>query len=250
MNFKVLFLFLVLGYTFCSCEKNNCPKTMELTVSKTDISVGDDFQIIAPSGSGNEYFRWSGPGNFSSITSNILSIYNASYSSNGWYYCNKTLTDCNKTITDSIYVDVKLLQEAAPCTPTNNYLSFTSIPSVALTSVTFAMDQVYNGMSFTGNGAFGYPADFKVVFNSFNGNFDPPDGVYKTTGNVTFNVTQPFEDVSISFVYNSGYFHSVPGQKIYVTHIGGKVSVSMCNLTFSYVGTGLTTKCTAKLTKP
>jgi hypothetical protein len=228
-----------------SCEKSDCPNAMKLTISNPTPAIGESFEIKAPSLSGNGYFRWSGPGNFGSSTSNTLTISNAKYAGRGWYHCAKTMTDCNTTIRDSIFVDVKLKQEAPPCTPTNNLLAFSSIPNVTLNSVTFALDPVFNGMALGGSGAFGLPSSFKVLFNSYNGVFDPPDGVYKTTGVATFDVTQD----SISFIYSSGYFHCQPGQKIYVSHIGGKLSVKMCNLIFSYVGTGLTTQCTGQLTR-
>ncbi len=232
-----------------SCEKSDCPNSMKLTVSNPAPAVGESFEITAPRLNGNGYFTWNGPGNFGTSSSNQLSISSAKYAGRGWYHCAKTMTDCNTTIRDSIFVDVKLKQETPPCTPTNNLLTFSSIPNVTLNSVTFALDPVFNGMALGGSGSFGLPSSFKVLFNSYNGVFDPPDGVYTTTGVASFSVTQDFEEVSVSFIYNSGYFHSQPGQKIYVSHVGGKISVKMCNLIFSFVGSGLTTQCTGQLTK-
>jgi hypothetical protein len=234
-----------------SCEKKtDCPNSMRLTVSNPTPTVGESFEITAPALDGNGYFTWTGPGNFSGTIGNKLTISNAKYAGRGWYYCAKTVTDCNKTLRDSIFVDVKLKQNAPPCSPTNNLITFSSIPNLTVTSVTYGIDPTYNGMALMGSGAFGYPSSFRVLFNSYNGVFDPPDGVYNTTSVPVFDVTQDFEDVSVSFIYNSNYFHSQPGQKIYVSHVGGKVSVKMCSLIFSQVGSGLTTQCTGQITRP
>ncbi len=248
---KYPFTLLLICVIGISCEKKaDCPDSMKLSITNPTPKIGESFEITAPPMDGNGYYTWFGPGNFGSATnSNTLTIGYAKYAGKGWYHCAKTMSDCNKTIHDSIYVDVKLKQETPPCTPINNLITFSSIPNVTLTSVTFGMDPVFNGMALTGNGAFGYPSTFKVLFNSYNGVFDPPDGVYTTTGVSTFNITQDFEEVSVSFIYNSSYFHSQPGQKIYVSHIGGKVSVRLCDVVFSLVGSGLTTRCTGQMTK-
>lgn len=76
-------------------------------------------------------------------------------------------------------------------------------------------------MGVYGGNAFGYPS-LRVLFNSYNGNVEPLDGVYLTTDQLTFDVTQEYNIVSISFIYNGAFFHCEPNQKLYVSHINDK----------------------------
>ena len=246
MRTSLLILFAAAAL-FTSCKKQKiCPASMKLTVSNATPSIGGSFTITAPKETDNNVFQWYGPMQNLVGNSNTLEITNAKYSNRGWYYCSKSNGDCNDVLRDSIYVDVKLLQETPPCTLTNNYINCSNIPSVTLTSVTEGFDPTFNGTAVYGSGTFGYPS-FRVLFNSYNGNTEPIDGTYTTTNSLSFDVTQEYNEVSVSFLYSSIFFHCHPNQKLYVTHVNGKIQVSFCNMVFSS-GTYLST-CSGKMTK-
>ena len=228
----ILFVCILISVVSCTKQKS-CPDSMKLSVSNAAPLVGSTFTITAPKETDNNVFQWAGPFNGIATSGNVLEINNASYSNRGWYYCSKSNGDCGDVLHDSIYVDVKLLQETAPCNPTNNYITFSNIPSVALTSVTEFLDPTWNGIAITGNGAFGYPSTFKIVFNSYNGNVEPIDGTYITANAPIFDVTQQYNEVSVSFLYSSTYYHCHAGQKLYVTHVNGKIQATFCSMVFS-----------------
>ena len=220
---------------------------MKITVDKATPTVGETFVITAPKDSENDIYTWSGPAlyNYSPSNSPVLTVSNCKYSNRGWYYCSKGNNAC-KTLIDSVFVDIKLKQETPACNLTNNYVSCSNVPSVTLTSVTMRLDPSYNGMAMVGSGANGYPG-FTVLFNSYNGNFEPVDGVYITSDRQAFNLTQEYNAVSVSFQYSYFYFHCRPDQKLYVSHVNGKIQVSFCAMIFSD-GT-YTSTCSWKMTK-
>jgi hypothetical protein len=242
----VVFFAAVLSFSACT-KAPNCPAVLNLSVNNATTTIGGDFKITAPKESDNTTFQWYGPGINSTTNSNTLEKFNVKYSDRGWYYCSKANSECNTSLQDSIFVDVKLNQETPPCTLTNNYISCSNIPNVSLTSITQGFDPTFNGMAVYGSGSFGYPS-FRVLFNSYNGNTEPIDGTYTTTNSLTFDITQQYNEVSVSFLYSSIFFHCHPYQKLYVTHVNGKIQVSFCNMVFSSGSSTLTT-CSGKMTK-
>jgi hypothetical protein len=230
-----------------ACDKQpECPDSFKLETTNTAPTVGEPFTITASKES-NTFFQWSGPGQFGSNSSNTIDVSSAKYSHRGWYYCTKSNSNCNTVLHDSVFIDVKLKQETPPCTLTNNYVSCSNIPSVTLTSITEGFDPTFNGTAVYGSGSFGYPS-FRILFNSYNGNTEPIDGTYNTTSTLAFDVTQEYNDVSVSFLYSNIFFHCRPDQKLYVTHVNGKIQVSFCNMIFSS-GSATTTTCSGKMTK-
>ena len=220
---------------------------MKLSVSNAAPTIGDMVTLSTPKEPDDNIFYWSGPGYAETTNSNAMTITNAKYSNRGWYYCSKANSKCNTTIKDSVFVDVKLSQETQPCTLTNNFFSSSNlILDVTLTSVTQNFDPTFNGMGVYGGDAFGSPS-LRVLFNSYNGNTEPLDGVYMTNDKLTFDVTQEYNLVSVSFLYSGSFFHCRPNQKLYVAHINGKIQVSFCNMIFS--NGAVTTTCKGKMTK-
>lgn len=245
------YLIILLLITLVSCTKNKsndtCPPSMELKTSNASPTIGESFTINAPKETDNDIYYWSGPGYSESTNSNTLSINDVKYSNRGWYYCAKSNSNCNQTIRDSIFIDVKLSQEAPPCTLTNNFFSSSNlVADITLTSVTEQMDPTFNGMGVYGGDAFGRPS-LRVLFNSYNGNTEPIDGVYITNNSLVFDVTQEYNVVSVSFNYNGIFFHCQPNQKVYVSHVNGKIQVSFCDMVFSDGSN--TTTCKAKMTE-
>jgi hypothetical protein len=243
------YLLIMLSASFFSCKKNsnNCPTALKLSTSNASPTIGDEFKITADKESDNDLFFWSGPGYSETTNSNEVIISDAKYSNRGWYYCTKSNAECNTTTQDSIFIDLKLSQETVPCSLTNNFFSSSNLVSdITLTPVTKHMDATFNGMGVYGGDAYGRPS-LRVLFNSYNGNVEPLDGVYFTTDDLVFDVTDEYNLVSVSFLYNSDFFHCHPNQKLYVSHVNGKIQVSFCDMVFSD-GT-YTTTCKAKMTE-
>jgi hypothetical protein len=92
---------------------------------------------------------------------------------------------------------------------------------------------VLRGKTLYATATIGYPTDFKVIFNPNYGAGEPADGIYNTTNAFIFGQTDPYAWVSLSFVYNSQFFHCHPDKDVFVSHINGKLSASFCNVPFS-----------------
>lgn len=248
MKFSFLFSPLLL-VAIISCNKDNtsCPTEMKLTIDNVAPTIGSTFTITAPKETTNSTYQWSGPRNTNGNISNTLTFNDVKYSNRGWYYCTKSNTGCGKTLRDSIYVDVKLKQETPVCTSTNNYVSSSNLTNPTFATVTQGIDPTFNGMSLFTSPSQGF-SYFRVLFNSYFGNFEPVDGVYTTTDRLGFDVTQEYNDVSVSFLWSGIFYHCQPNQKLYVSHLNGKLQVTFCSMIFSSGSTPLTT-CTGKITK-
>ena len=231
-------LLLLVGCTifiFTACKKNGskCSADINLVSTSTTPAVGESFTLTALKVSDNDLFHWSGPGNYSSEHGNSIIVDNPGYLDGGWYYCAKSNMECGETIFDSIFIDVKMRQGTAPCTPANNSLSGGAIPNTSFYRVIKDFDPTFNGKVLYGTAGIGYPTDFRVLFNSNNGNTEPVDGIYTTTNKIIFGQTDPYVWISLSFVYAGQFFHSHPGKDVFVSHINGKLSASFCDVPFS-----------------
>lgn len=249
---KIIFLTLLcITAILSSCTKEKergCVQSFQLMVDHAAPTIGTAFQITASDPGDNITYSWYGPDNLSTTTnSNTVNVSSASYRNRGWYYCNRNDMDCSTNFHDSIFIDVQLVQETPPCSLTDGFISCNNIPDVTLTSVTEAFDGTFNGMAVYGYGGMGYP-EFTVLFNSYNGNAEPLDGTYVTTDVAAFDITDDFNAVSVSFLYASDYYHCHPNQKLYVTHVNGKIQVSFCDMEFSNGSTPFTV-CTGKMTE-
>jgi hypothetical protein len=226
---------ICLVFIFSGCKKltSNCSTDIMLRTTNSAPTVGESFTLTVLKVSDNDLFHWSGPGNYSGYYGDKITIDNPGYLDRGWYYCSKSNTECNQTIFDSIFIDMKLRQGTAPCTLTNNSLSGSSIPNTNFYSVIKNFDPTFKGKALMGTATLGYPTDFRVLFNSNNGNIEPLDGIYTTTNSIVFSQTDPYVWISLSFVYGGQFFHCHPGKDVFVSHVGGKLSASFCNVPFS-----------------
>ena len=242
---------LMLALVCVSCAKEEptpCSTEINLTATSTTPTVGESFSITATQVDVNDMFQWFGPGLSSGVHGSSVTIDNPAYEARGWYHCAKSNVDCGETVYDSIFIDVKLRQGTAPCTVANNRLECSSVPDADFYSVQKRFDPVFNAMSLYGQAGIGYPSDFKLLFNSYNGNTEPVDGIYTTQNSPTFGVTDPYVAVSLSFVYGGQYFHSHPGKDVYVSHVNGKLSARFCGIPFSN-GANIIT-CSGTITEP
>lgn len=246
---KIYFYSGLILLLLVSCQKKkSCPSSIDLQSNTLTPTVGEDVVLNVPGGGTTNFvYQWNGPGVNETNQSPTLQLNNIKLSQRGMYYCNMGNSDCNTSLTDSVYIDVKLLQETPPCSITDNTVTASSIPGSVFGSVTKSYGGSWNTMNMYASAAsFGYPS-YTILFNSYNGNVEPKDGVYITTEIAVFNPLQEPNEISISFIYASNYFHCRSGNKVYVSHVNGKLQVNFCNLEFSsppYV-----TSCSGKITQ-
>jgi hypothetical protein len=216
-----------------SCQKsksNGCFVGLRLTPSDSIPVVGDSVTIYA-----NQLgllYEWSGPDNFfdqSNTGSNSITIPQIEINQTGWYYCTASKPDC-KTYTDSVYIRVQYSQGKPSCTLTDDQITSTSgLPDVSGGTVTKSYSASFNAITVdVSDGAFGPEYDF--VFNSYNGNTEPKDGIYYTTDFSSFSQDQDADLININCTYSYFYFISEAGQKVYVSHVNGKLRISFCSI--------------------
>ena len=245
MKIHLLFPILILaGLTACE-KKPTCASSMTLSATTLTPTVGDDVVITALKETSNEVFQWNGPDVNEINQSNTLTIDNIKLSQSGVYSCSKGNTDCNTSLVDTILIDVKLKQEIPPCTPAINVVTCSNIPSVTFSSVTKGFGGTFNTIYLNTSAPIGYPS-FTVLFNSYNGNVEPPDGTYITSDRQVFDILQEPNEISISFIYASNFYHCRLGNKVYVKHVNGKLQVTFCNLEFG-VSPGSPTTCSGTI---
>ncbi len=230
-----MFLCLILLVTFSACKKKSsdaCRSSIELSADNATPDVGDDATITVTRQNENDIYHWDGPDLHELNQNENLLLTDLKVSQRGWYYCTAENPDCNTALTDSFYLDVRLVQEEAACTPATNTVTGNAIPDVVFNQMIKGLDPTYNGLALQGYAGVGYP-EVEVMFNSYNGNAEPEDGVYTTVGVQVFD---PFDEpnaISVSFIYASTYFHSVENQQVYVKHVNGKLQAVFCDMLFS-----------------
>ena len=231
MNIRVLLCIISFAALPACDKKPTCANSMVLTASNLTPTVGDDVVITALKETSNEVFQWNGPRTNEINQSNTLTIDNIKLSHSGVFSCSKGNTDCNTSLSDTILINVQLKQETPPCTPATNVVTCSNIPSVTFSSVTKGFGTTFNTIYLYGSASIGYPV-FTVLFNSYNGNTEPRDGTYITTDRQVFDILQEENEISISFIYASNFYHCRPGKNVYVKHVNGKLQVTFCNLEF------------------
>lgn len=232
---SILFCAFLFSLIFSSCSRennDNCPTVLKLTASNLTPTVGDNLTLYAHNGQSS--YNWTGPKNFAIVKndgSDSLWFENIEINQSGWYQCSASLPGCN-TLFDSIYIDVKYKQGTPPCALTNNVISGTGIPDLQASSVSKRFDGTWQSIVLYASGTFGYPT-YTFIFNSYNGNTEPKDGIYNTTDVQSFN---PLQDANLIYAqcqYSNIFFKTKPNQNLYVSHVNGKLKIAFCNLNFA-----------------
>jgi hypothetical protein len=253
-RFCVVTICLCLVSLLPGCQKNsdtdNCLQIQKVRIiaSKDSVNVGDTINLTVNEDPSIALFQWTQTNqpNVISYQDHLL-IPSAQKSDEGWYYLSVSNPDCT-THFDSVYISVKSKAVPAPCTPPNNTVSFSSIPSLNPATVTWGYDNSWNRRTLAASGSFGYP-DFNIYFNTYWDNREPEDGIYTITTMDATNDYPPYT-VCITSLYSSVYFEAT-GQ-VYVSHVNNKLRVTFCSipLSGSLGGPSFTTTATGMLTAP
>ena len=143
-------------------------------------------------------YNWTGPLHFAVLKndgSDTISFDNIKINQSGWYRCAASVPDCN-TLFDSIYIEVKYKQGTPPCSLTNDFLEGNGVPDLHATSVLKQFDNSWNCVSVYASASFSYPT-YTFLFNSYNGNTEPKDGIYVTTDVQAF---EPSQDANVIYL--------------------------------------------------
>lgn len=245
-----LLIFTLLGGCKKSQSTDNCAQIplVKITGAKPAYFVGDTIKLgtnITPLG----LYSWRTTNSLNEI-SNTDGVFIPSCTKydEGWYYLAVSYPDCASHF-DSVHISVTNKAVAAPCTPSNNTVSFSSIPNISFGSCNWGLDPSWNRKDLSANTSYGYP-NFNIYFNPYWNSKEPEDGPYNISPSIAFDQNDLYT-VFISSTYQSIYFESVSG-KVYVSHVGGKLSVTFCNLPFSgsLGGSPYTTTASGMLTAP
>lgn len=230
----VRFSFLCLFFLSACSKKNegSCPSNFTVTASTLTPTVGETVTLTASPERWN--YLWNGPqGFFVNQTTgvNTITIEDIKLNQSGWYVGSLTGTGCG-VLLDSVYIDVKYKQGDPPCSLTNNQVSSSSLPDLQASSIRKYYDISFNGITLHAAGSYGYPT-YSFIFNSYNGNAEPKDGLYVTTNVPVFDHFQDANVVVGICQYGSYYFQTHANQTVYVSHVNGKLRVSFCDLKYS-----------------
>jgi hypothetical protein len=247
----VSFLFLNGCVKSNSNSDNNCEQILKVKITgakTTTYYVGDTIQLgtsITPLA----LYSWATTNSLNAI-SNTDGVFIPSCTKydEGWYYLSVSYPDC-ASHNDSIYITVTNKVVAAPCSPANNTVSFSNIPSVTFGSCNWGVDPSWGLKDLSGNPPSGYP-DFNIYFNPYWNSKEPEDGAYNISPTITFDQNDLYT-VFMSSTYSSIYFEPGAGQ-VYVSHVGGKLRVTFCGISFSgsLGGPSYTTSASGMLTAP
>jgi hypothetical protein len=229
----------------------NCVKikNVKIVAEKDSITVGDDLHLGINETPDIALYIWTRGGDPTMISNDeTLDINYAEKSDEGWYYLNVSYPDCESHV-DSIYITVKNKLVTAPCSPTNNTVTFSSIPDISPATVGWSYNTSWNRRVLAAHGAYGYP-DFNIYFNTYWDTTEPEDGEYSITTMSDTDEYPPYT-VYISSLYSSILFQAGSG-KIYVSHVNGKLRVTFCSvsLTGSNGSNSFTTTASGMLTAP
>lgn len=217
---------------------------IKVNVSSTVLEKGQPLAFSASFANGL-IFSWKTPAG-RTVTSATSSIQNIDFADEGWYVL-EVKNNCNQSIKDSVFVDVKVPQGEAPCSPFDNTVAFSAThPGGTFTNVTQGESGIQNDAYWLN--AWGGGNEFSVAFHpSYKNNNQPENGIY-TTGTYNSNGNFQFgtKDYDKVFVTNITYspstinYKAAPGQKVYVTRVNGKLKVILCPMSFTGTFNGST----------
>lgn len=243
----LLSLFCFTGCVKTDKSEQNCTtiQTVKITGAQKQYYKGDEINLSV-SAQPEAYFSWRRAGTNELSMYSSLTINYCDKSHEGMYYLTVSYPGC-PTHYDSVYISVINKPVEAPCSPANNAISFSSLPSISFSAASWEFNNTWNRKLLRGYQSFGYP-DLNVYFHYYWNNREPEDGEYSISESITTSDGDAYQ-VYITSLYSGIYFQSHPG-KVYVKHVNGKIQVTICNLTLSGSNGGLsaTTTVEGKLT--
>jgi hypothetical protein len=255
------FIFVAALLTGCSKGGDTTPQPqctaltgLKATTAAATVEKGKPLTFSASITSGLNYV-WKTPAGATVVTASG-GVQSADFADEGWYYL-EAKNSCSQSARDSVYIDVSVPQGTAGCSPATNSISFTAANHQPGTFTTVTQGENPSIPNIYQLEASGGRNDFSIRFHpSYKNNKQPESGVY-TTGNWNNSPAHGAKDFDVVFITNITYspstivYRSVPGQKLYVTRVNGKMKVTACDmaLTGSSNGTPYSTNATFSVTE-
>ena len=242
---------------FWSCSKNGgettCDQIMKTRISmdKTEFTHhrGESIVLktnIVPS---VVIYRWSHDQTAQYWDDPTVTINPCTKNDEGWYYVSVSNPDCTSMI-DSIYISVINSPASPDCSPSNNTVSFTSIPNISFNRTNWDYDGDFNAKLLHGEPASG-DQSLNIYFNPYWTTHELEDGAYNIYNILDYDEADNKYGVYMVSRYSGIDFESTGG-KVYVSHVNNKLKVTFCSVTFNgYNGnTSFTTEGTSAITAP
>lgn len=217
--------------------------------SFTPVTKGGEINLSADYLEG-AFYHWSGPNNFDANGRTPTVTSSAYYNHRGLYYVTISRDGCPDRV-DDVYVDVKFPQGTPSCALINNRATFSGAVSLGTQNfgfMTFGAAQVGDNYQVVANSSNG---DMSMYMSPYWKTHDFEDGIYYTTTDPSPDYSD-FDKIFISDVNGSIYWACEANKPVYVSHVGGKVRISFCSISFSGStgGPSYTTIISAQLTQP
>lgn len=198
----------------------------KIIAPKTTYVMGEDIQLSHTSNIQNIFFNWSLKNVFGETT-NSFNLNSCTKKNEGWYFMSASNPQCNQPKVDSVYIKVVPPTATPPCNPNNNAMDFSGIATTQYTSSSRSASggllQIKSNYTPTG-------PTLTISFHSFwNSNTEPDNGVYTVDDGLSMDDKNNIYKVQLSFIQGA-YFTGEPGQKVYVSHVNGKLKVILCNV--------------------
>ncbi len=226
---------LILFFTFLifiqGCEKtstSNCSNVRTFQVySNSPVLVGQTIEFGFPEVGGYRTYRWIGP-NFYDDQYPSDSIVNAEFKNEGWYYLNLNSLDGDCQRIDSVYIDILFEQGSPSCSTTNNTVSYNNMSTDIYTNVQKLVEPIFSQKALKSSSI---GTDLSIIFHTNWRNKEPEDGIYYTTNSPVFDQTDfNYNKLFVTVTKSSIYWSSVADQRVFVSHIGGRLQVRYCDL--------------------
>ncbi|RYZ23511.1 MAG: hypothetical protein EOO16_04580 [Chitinophagaceae bacterium] len=186
------------------------------TLSVRDFSVVNDFV----------YINWWGPNNYSDQGHRSIDLNNVNLTTAGWYYVRMSSMNRGCEKIDSVFVNVTMPQGTPPCNLAVNIISYSNMG----TSPIMGTSKTFNTLNLKVLRASSATGSTELQFNAYWRDREPVDGVYEVTTNPVQNDNYT-NQIHISSIAQSIYFQgNTDGQKIYISHVNGKLQAQFCNI--------------------
>lgn len=235
MYLRITALLLLASVLFTACVKKSkklCEDIAQVKItSKGDTAENGIARLSVPDFGMNTFYQWYGPNNLNAM-SNEIDLSPLGTKHRGWYYVTVNNSENQCIGRDSFYLNVKIAQGNPPCTRPNNTATFTGLFDDNFQSVTNAVHPTFGLRCLYATNTM--ISECKVFFHRAFTNKEPEDGIYTTANTVhsVNDIENNINTVYIDLIKQSFYYGSAPRQKVYVSHVNGKLQVRFCNLQF------------------
>ncbi|TCJ17445.1 hypothetical protein EPD60_04440 [Flaviaesturariibacter flavus] len=175
------------------------------------------------------YINWWGPGNYSDQGHSSISFSNVNLGTSGWYHVRLSSMNQGCEKEDSVYVNVGLPQGTPSCNLALNTISYSNMGTAPITTVT----KTFNSLNLRVLRAGSSSGSIELQFHPYFRDKEPIDGIYEVSTNPAQNDFLA-NSIYISSVAQSIFFQgNNEQQKIYISHVNGKLQAQFCNIAMS-----------------